>query len=93
MQNIKKYNIIAILTISVVAGIFNNIPLSYAQDNSTMNNTPMTNTTTEAGHSTEEEKENNETNVVRDSVTELLTIRLSLEEILFIFMIQHYITF
>jgi hypothetical protein len=43
MQNIKKYNIIAILTISVVAGIFNNIPLSYAQDNSTMTNTPMTN--------------------------------------------------
>ena len=39
MQNIKKYNIIAILTISVVAGIFNNIPLSYAQDNSTMTNT------------------------------------------------------
>ena len=82
MQNIKKYNIIAILTISVVAGIFNNIPLSYAQDNSTMTNTPMTNlnqteeeeyTTTEAGHSAEEEeKEHNETNVVRDSVTELL---------------------
>ena len=45
MQNIKKYNIIAILTISVVAGIFNNIPLSYAQDNSTMTNTPMTNLT------------------------------------------------
>ena len=70
MQNIKKYNIIAILTISVVAGIFNNIPLSYAQDNSTMTNTPMTNltqteeeeeeeyTTTEAGHSAEEEEKN-----------------------------------
>jgi hypothetical protein len=83
MQNIKKYNIIAILTLSVVAGIFNNIPLSYAQDNSTMNNTPITNltqteeeeeyATTEAGHSAEdEEKEHNETNVVRDSVTELL---------------------
>ena len=39
MQNIKKYSIIAILTLSVVAGIFNNIPLSYAQDNSTMTNT------------------------------------------------------
>ena len=83
MQNIKKYNIIAILTISVVAGIFNNISLSYAQDNSTMTNTPMTNltqteeeeeyTTTEAGHSAEEEeKEHNETSTVRDSVTELL---------------------
>jgi hypothetical protein len=32
-----------------------------------MNNTPMTNL-----NQTEEEKENNETNVVRDSVTELL---------------------
>ena len=52
MQNIKKYNIIAILTLSVVAGIFNNIPLSYAQDNSTMTNTPMTNLT-----QTEEEEE------------------------------------
>jgi hypothetical protein len=51
----------------VVALIYNNIPLSYAQDNSTMNNTPMTNltqteeeeeyATTEAGHSAEEEKE------------------------------------
>ncbi len=29
-------------------------------------------TTTEAGYSAEEEKEHNETNVVRDSVTELL---------------------
>ncbi len=38
MQNIKKYSIIAILTLSVVAGIFNNIPLSYAQSNSTMAN-------------------------------------------------------
>ena len=64
----------------MVAGIFNNIPLSYAQDNSTMTNTPMTNltqieeeeyATTEARHSAEEE-ENNKTNIVRDSVTELL---------------------
>ncbi len=29
----------------MVALIYNNIPLSYAQDNSTMNNTPMTNLT------------------------------------------------
>ena len=76
MQNIKKYSIIVILTLSLVAGIFNNIPLSYAQ-NDTMSMANMTEeeeehaTTTEAGHSTEEE-ENNETNVVRDSVTELL---------------------
>ena len=78
MQNIKKYSIIAILTLSLVAGIFNNIPLSYAQ-NDTMSMANMTEgeeehaTTTEAGHSAEEEeKEHNETNVVRDSVTELL---------------------
>jgi hypothetical protein len=67
----------------VVALIYNNIPLSYAQDNSTMNNTPMTNltqteeeeeyATTEAGPSAEEEEEeHNETSIVRDSVTELL---------------------
>ena len=89
MQNIKKYSIIAILTLSVVAGIFSNIPLSYAQGNSTMANATlvyaqndtmsMSNmteedaTTTEAGHSAEEEeKEHNETSTVRDSVTELL---------------------
>ncbi len=76
MQNIKKYSIIAILSLSVIAGIFGNIPLSYAQ-NDTMS---MANTTraeeeeyaaTEAGHSAEEE-EYNETSTVRDSVTELL---------------------
>ena len=56
MQNIKKYSIIAILTLSVVAGIFSNIPLSYAQ-NDTMSMSNMTEeeeehattTTTEAG--------------------------------------------
>ena len=91
MQNIKKYSIIAILTLSVIGGIFNNIPLSYAQGNSTMANATLAYaqndtmsignmteegeehaTTTEAGHSAEEEKEHNETNVVRDSITELL---------------------
>ena len=76
MQNIKKYSIIAILTLSVIAGIFSNIPLSYAQ-NDTMSMTNMTEeqaATTEAGHSAveEEEKEHNETSTVRDSVTELL---------------------
>ena len=81
MQNIKKYSIITILTLSVVAGIFGNIPLSYAQ-NDTMSMSNMTGeeeehatttTTTEAGHSAEEEeKEHNETTTVRDSVTELL---------------------
>ena len=76
MQNIKKYSIIAILSLSVIAGMFSNIPLSYAQ-NDTMS---MANTTgaeeeeyaaTAAGHSDGEE-EYNETSTVRDSVTELL---------------------
>jgi hypothetical protein len=77
MQNIKKYSTFAILTLSVIAGIFNNIPVSYAQ-NDTMSIGNMTEgeeehaTTTEAGHSAEEEGEHNETSIVRDSVTELL---------------------
>ena len=57
MQNIKKYSIIAILTLSVVAGIFNNVP-SYAQE---VNQTQ-----------TAEEQEYSETSAVRDSVTVLL---------------------
>lgn len=82
MQNIKKYNVVVILTLSVIAGIFSNIPLSYAQNDTTSMATNMTQgeeeehaaTTTEAGHSAEEEeeKEYNETSTVRDSVTELL---------------------
>ena len=79
MQNIKNYSIIAILSLSLIAGIFSNIPLSYSQ-NDTMSMTNMTEegeeeyatATTEAGHSAEEEKEYNETSTVRDSVTELL---------------------
>ena len=80
MQNIKKYSIVAILSLSVIAGIFSNIPLSYAQ-NDKMSMTNMTEegeeeyatATTEAGHSAEEEeKEYNQTSTVRDSVTELL---------------------
>ena len=78
MQNIKNYSIIAILTLSVIAGIFSNIPLSYSQ-NDTMSMANMTGeeeeeyATTEAGHSAEEEeKEHNQTSTVRDSVTELL---------------------
>ena len=58
MQNIKKYSIIAILTLSVVAGIFNNVPSSYAQEG---NQTQ-----------TAEEQEYSETSAVRDSVTVLL---------------------
>ena len=80
MQNIKNYSIIAILSLSLIAGIFSNIPLSYSQ-NDTMSMTNMTteaeeeeHATTEAGHAAEEEeeKEYNETSTVRDSVTELL---------------------
>src|SRR5688572_28970322 len=79
MQNFKQYSIIAILSLSVIAGIFNNIPLSYAQ-NDTTSMANMTEeeeeeyatATTEAGHSAEKEKEYNQTSTVRDSVTELL---------------------
>ena len=79
MQNIKKYSIITILSLSVIAGMFSNIPLSYAQ-NDTMSMANMTEAeeekeeyaATEAGHSAEGEKEYNETSTVRDSVTELL---------------------
>ena len=61
MQNIKKYSIIAILSLSVIAGMFSNIPLSYAQ-NDTMSMANMTEAeeekeeyaATEAGHSAEE---------------------------------------
>ena len=58
MQNIKNYSIIAILTLSVIAGIFSNIPLSYSQ-NDTMSMSNITGeeeeeyATTEAGHSAE----------------------------------------
>src|SRR5215217_4116702 len=77
MRNLKKYSIIAILTLTVVAGIFNNVPSSYAQEENqtttTMEETatPMANqtqTTAEAG----EEKEYSEASTVRDSVTVLL---------------------
>jgi hypothetical protein len=75
MQNIKNYIIIAILTLSVIAGIFSNIPLSYAQ-NDTMSMANITEEeeeeyATEGGHAAKE-KEYNQTSTVRDSVTELL---------------------
>ena len=75
MQNIKKYSIIAILSLSVIAGIFSNIPLSYAQ-NDTMSMANMTEEeeeeyATEGGHAAKV-KEYNQTSTVRDSVTELL---------------------
>ncbi|HEX7259208.1 MAG TPA: hypothetical protein VF242_14220 [Nitrososphaeraceae archaeon] len=72
MQNIQKYSIVAILTLSIVAGIFNSIP-SYAQEgNQTQTATEEEQHSTEAGHSAEEEKDYNKTSTVRDSVTLLL---------------------
>jgi len=77
MQNIKKYSIVAILTLSVVAGIFYNIPSSYAQEGNqtttTMEetDTPMANQT-QAVETGGEEQEYSETSAVRDSVTVLL---------------------
>jgi hypothetical protein len=59
MQNIKKYSIMAILTLSVIGGIFYNIPSSYAQEG---NQT----------QTAEEKEEYSETSAVRDSVTVLL---------------------
>ena len=55
MQNLKKYSIIAILSLSVIAGIFSNIPLSYAQNDTKS----MTNMTEEEGeeHATTTEAE------------------------------------
>ena len=72
MQNIQKYSIVAILTLSIVAGILNSIP-SYAQEgNQTQTATEEEQHSTEAGHSAEEEKDYNKTSTVRDSVTVLL---------------------
>ena len=73
MQNIQKYSIVAILTLSIVAGIFNSIP-SYAQEsnNQTQTATEEEQHTTVDGHSAEEEKDHNKTSTVRDSVTVLL---------------------
>jgi hypothetical protein len=83
MQIIKIYSIIAILTLSIVAGVYNNI-LSYAQEgNQTQREGIPTQIeeeeeeaeeyATKAGHSSSSEKnEYNQTNNVRDSVTILL---------------------
>ena len=81
MQIIERYSIIAILTLSIMAGVYNNI-LSYAQeDNQTLVEGVPTQVegegeeeaekyATEADHSSLEE--NDKTNNVRDSVTILL---------------------
>ena len=71
MQIIKKYSIIAILTLSIVAGLYNNA-LSYAQEsNQTQVEEETEEYATEARHSSEM-NEYNKTNNVRDSVTILL---------------------
>ena len=72
MQIIKKYSIIAILTLSIVGGLYNNNILSYAQEsNQTQVGEEEEEYATEAGHSSEM-NEYNKTNNVRDSVTILL---------------------
>jgi hypothetical protein len=72
MQIIKKYSIIAILTLSIVAGLNNNI-LSYAQESNQtqVEEEEETEYATEARNSSEM-NEYNKTNNVRDSVTILL---------------------
>ncbi len=71
MQIIKKYSIIAILTLAIVAGLTNNI-LSYAQEsNQTQVEEEEEEYATEVRHSSEM-NEYNKTINVRDSVTELL---------------------
>ncbi|HJT84474.1 MAG TPA: hypothetical protein VJ697_08325 [Nitrososphaeraceae archaeon] len=86
MQIIKKYSIIAILALSVIAGIFSNIPSLYAQGGNetdttatTMEDSSMANmtegehdATEEADHEAYEEKEHSEASSVRDSVALLL---------------------
>jgi hypothetical protein len=72
MQIIKKYSIIAILTLSIVAGLHNDI-LSYAQESNQtqVEEEEETEYATEARNSSEM-NEYNKTNNVRDSVTILL---------------------
>ena len=86
MQIIKKYSIIAILALSVIAGIFSNIPSLYAQGGNetdttatTMEDSSMANmtegehdATEEADHEAYEEKEPHEASSVRDSTALLL---------------------
>ncbi|MDF2736299.1 MAG: uncharacterized protein K0S93_155 [Nitrososphaeraceae archaeon] len=70
MLKLKKYIIIVSLTLTIVVGIFNNIP-SYAQEG---NQTEENENSTKIGHSSEENEYNKTipTTTVRDSVTILL---------------------
>ena len=77
MQNIHKYSIIAILTISIVAGIFSNIPLYAQGGNQTQTTEEEQHATEAAGHENEQEgKEHSGTSSVRDSVAILLQDRI-----------------
>ncbi|RPJ32309.1 MAG: hypothetical protein EHM25_01070 [Nitrosopumilales archaeon] len=65
MQNIKKYSVAAILTLSVIAGIFSNIPLSSAHDTPIMANVALAyaqeaNETTSMTNLTQTEEEEEE---------------------------------
>ena len=68
MLIIRKYSTIVILTLTIVVGIFNNIPI-YAQEG---NQTLGEENATKVGHSSEENQYNKTTTTVRDSVTILL---------------------
>jgi hypothetical protein len=63
MQNIKKYSIIAFLTLSLVAGIFSNIPSLYAQGAGNQTGTTTTPAAPEEEHAAEtgEEQQHNAT--------------------------------
>lgn len=65
MQNIKKYSVVAILTLSAIAGIFSNIPLSSAHDTPIMANVALAyaqeaNETTSMTNLTQTEEEEEE---------------------------------
>src|ERR1044072_1588876 len=94
MQNLKKYSILAILTLSVVVGIFSNVPSLYAQGgnqtgttSSTMEDGSMANmsqgehnATQEADHEANEEYEHNEA-AAGSSVRDSITLLLQDREI------------
>ncbi|HEU5461630.1 MAG TPA: hypothetical protein VFU79_05105 [Nitrososphaeraceae archaeon] len=66
---IRKYSTIVILTLTILIGIFNNIP-SFAQEDNQTQQKEKADATKEAPSS--EEKEYNQNSTVRDSVTILL---------------------
>lgn len=93
MQNIKKYSVVAILTLSAIAGIFSNIPLSSAHDTPIMANVALAyaqeaNETTSMTNLTQTEEEGEE-HATEDShsaeekeYNETSTVRDSVTELL-----------